>query len=79
MAENVKVNTYGYKLMLQVDDIEEKMERLLSMYEDDRKKMSEQQQQIVVAAAAAASAQALNVGRQANNSFSDHGMSFRQY
>jgi len=38
----------------QVDDLDEKLDRLLGMYEDDRKKMQEQQQQIVVAAAAAA-------------------------
>ena len=38
----------------QVDDLDEKLDRLLCMYEDDRKKMLEQQQQIVVAAAAAA-------------------------
>ena len=38
----------------QVDDLDEKLDRLLFMYEDDRKKMLEQQQQIVVAAAAAA-------------------------
>ena len=48
---------------LQVDDIDEKLERLLSMYEDDRRKMEEQQQQIIVAAATAAG-QAVAAGQQ---------------
>ena len=47
----------------QVDDIDEKLERLLSMYEDDRRKMEEQQQQIIVAAATAAG-QAVAAGQQ---------------
>ena len=45
---------FFYDLYQQVDDLDEKLDRLLCMYEDDRKKMQEQQQQIVVAAAAAA-------------------------
>ena len=48
---------------IQVDDIDEKLERLLSMYEDDRRKMEEQQQQIIVAAATAAG-QAVAAGQQ---------------
>ena len=56
----LRVKVYEFLVMsvsrfyLQVDDLDEKLDRLLCMYEDDRKKMLEQQQQIVVAAAAAA-------------------------
>ena len=57
-SRNIKINGLSFFLkryfFSQVDDLDEKLDRLLFMYEDDRKKMLEQQQQIVVAAAAAA-------------------------
>ena len=55
----------------QVDDLDEKLDRLLCMYEDDRKKMLEQQQQIVVAAAAAAGQAVANHAALSNSGKKD--------
>ena len=74
MAHLTPITKYikSVALILQVDDIEDKLERLLSMYEDDRKNAQEQQQQIVLAAAAAAG-QAVIAGQQAAAGVSNSG------
>ena len=74
MAQTISITKYikSVALILQVDDIEDKLERLLSMYEDDRKNAQEQQQQIVLAAAAAAG-QAVFAGQQAAAGVSNSG------
>ena len=60
-----------FVLYHKVDDLDEKLDRLLGMYEDDRKKMQEQQQQIVVAAAAAAGQAVANHAALSNSGKKD--------